>query len=125
MSLICFLLTSVYFFGSCHKITFEAVEACWSFSWGRGGFRDCRTGEVGTEGSWVSAPCAKNLQGGAGSSLPGLGQGQTEMPGDQRELGRVCCSAETAKMASLETKTTCPGKEQSFLQILSLSSLPS
>lgn len=107
VSLIWFLLTSVYFFRSCHKITFEAVEGCCSFSWGRGGFRDCRAGKVGTAGSWVSATYAKNLQGGAGSNLPGLGQGQTELPGDQREL--VCCSSETGEMASNGNRDCVPG----------------
>lgn len=53
----------------------------------------------------MSATYAKNLQGGAGSNLPGLGQGQTDLPGDQREL--VCCSSETGEMASLGTKTMC------------------
>jgi len=73
----------------------------------------------------VSAPCAKNLQEGAENKLPGLGQGQTELPGDKRELVRVSCSSETGEVASPETKTTCQdrGQEQSCLQILSLSYL--
>lgn len=85
-----FVFAHLYLFLSkLTQITFEAVEACWPFSWGRGGFRDCRAGEAGTVGSWVSAPYPKNLQGAAGSNLSGLGQGQAEVPGDQRELGSL------------------------------------